>query len=130
MSLNVRVITPERIVWNALAEELILPTTTGQIGILTDHASLLSGLDIGVMRLKTGGIWISFVLMEGFAEIENNNITILCTGAEEAASVDSTVAQAALKKAITTVSEATTKKEKIDAAIQLRKAKARLQAIA
>lgn len=130
MSLNVRVITPERIVWNALAEELILPSITGQLGILTDHASLLSGLDIGVMRLKTGGIWLSFVLMEGFAEVENNNITILCTGAEEAAAIDSTVAKAALEKAVLTAGRAVTKKEKIEAAIQLRKARARLQAIA
>ena len=78
MSLNVRVITPDRIVWDANAEELILPSSTGQLGILTDHAPLLTALDIGVMRLKTGGNWISFVLMEGFAEVEDNKITILC----------------------------------------------------
>ena len=42
MSLNVRVITPDKVVWDAVAEELILPSSTGQIGILTDHAPLLT----------------------------------------------------------------------------------------
>ena len=130
MSLNVRVITPDRIVWDANAEELILPSSTGQLGILTDHAPLLTALDIGVMRLKTGGNWISFVLMEGFAEVEDNKITILCNGAEEGASIDASTAQAALKKVTLLVDEAATKKEKIEATIELRKAKARLQAVA
>ena len=130
MSLNVRVITPDRIVWDANAEELILPSSTGQLGILTDHAPLLTALDIGVMRLKTGGNWISFVLMEGFAEVEDNKITILCNGAEESASIDAYTAQAALEKVTLLVDEAATKKEKIEATIELRKAKARLQAVA
>ena len=42
MSLNVRVITPDKVVWDASAEELILPSSTGQLGILTDHAPLLT----------------------------------------------------------------------------------------
>ena len=130
MSLNVRVITPDRIVWDANAEELILPSSTGQLGILTDHAPLLTALDIGVMRLKTGGNWISFVLMAGFAEVEDNKITILCNGAEEGASIDASTAQAALEKVTVLVDEAATKKEKIEATIELRKAKARLQAVA
>jgi len=130
MSLNVRVITPDRIVWDANAEELILPSSTGQLGILTDHAPLLTALDIGVMRLKTGGNWISFVLMEGFAEVEDNKITILCNGAEEGASIDASTAQAALEKVTVLVDEAATKKKKIEATIELRKAKARLQAVA
>ena len=130
MSLNVRVITPDRIVWDANAEELILLSSTGQLGILTDHAPLLTALDIGVMRLKTGGNWISFVLMEGFAEVEDNKITILCNGAEEGASIDASTAQAALEKVTLLVDEAATKKEKIEATIELRKAKARLQAVA
>ena len=130
MSLNVRVITPDRIVWDANAEELILPSSTGQLGILTDHAPLLTALDIGVMRLKTGGNWISFVLMEGFAEVEDNKVTILCNGAEEGSSIDLKTAQAELEKVTLLVDEAETKKEKIEATIELRKSKARLQAIA
>jgi F-type H+-transporting ATPase subunit epsilon len=130
MSLNVRVITPDKVVWDAAAEELILPSSTGQLGILTGHAPLLTALDIGVMRLKGDTGWTSIVLMEGFAEVENNKVTILCNGAEEASSIDKTAAQDELEKVTLLVDEATTKKEKIEATIELRKAKARLQAIA
>ena len=130
MSLNVRVITPDKVVWDADAEELILPSSTGKLGILTDHAPLLTALDIGVMRLKTGTEWTSIVLMEGFAEVENNKVTVLCNGAEEANSIDAAKAQADLEKVTLLVDEATTKKEKIEATIELRKAKARLQAVA
>ena len=130
MSLNVRVITPDKVVWDAMAEELILPSSTGQLGILTDHAPLLTALDIGVMRLKTDAGWTSIVLMEGFAEVEDNKVTILCNGAEEASSIDLTTAQTELEKVTLLVDEATTKKEKIEATIELRKAKARLQAVA
>ena len=130
MSLNVRVITPDKVVWDAMAEELILPSSTGQLGILTDHAPLLTALDIGVMRLKSDAGWTSIVLMEGFAEVEENKVTILCNGAEEGTLIDLKTAQDELEKVTLLVDEATTKKEKIEATIELRKAKARLQAVA
>ena len=130
MSLNVRVITPDKVVWDAMADELILPSSTGQIGILTDHAPLLTALDIGVMRLKSNDNWTSIVIMEGFAEVEENKVTILCNGAEEGSSIDAKTAQEELEKVTLLVDEATTKKEKIEATIELRKAKARLQAVA
>ena len=130
MSLNVRVITPDKVVWDASAEEIILPSSTGQLGILTDHAPLLTALDIGVMRLKTEGDWTSIVLMEGFAEVEDNKVTILCNGAEEGNSIDLKTAQAELERVTLLVDEAETKKEKIEATIELRKSKARLQAVA
>ena len=130
MSLNVRVITPDKVVWDAMADELILPSSTGQIGILTDHAPLLTALDIGVMRLKSDAGWTSIVLMEGFAEVDENKVTILCNGAETGSSIDLKNAQEELERVTLLVDEVTTKKEKIEATIELRKAKARLQAVA
>jgi F-type H+-transporting ATPase subunit epsilon len=129
MSLNVRVITPDKVVWDASSEEIILPSSTGQLGILTGHAPLLTAIDIGVMRLKTAGSWSTIVLMEGFAEVENDKVTILCNGAEEGSQIDLRDAQANLEKVTLLVDEAETKKEKIEATIELRKAKARLQAV-
>ena len=129
MSLNVRVITPDKIVWDANADEIILPSSTGQLGILTGHAPLLTAIDIGVMRLKVAGNWSTIVLMEGFAEVDNNKVTILCNDAEEGSSINLGIAQAQLEKITLLVDQAETKKEKIEATIELRKSKARLQAI-
>ena len=130
MSLSVRVITPDRVVWNAEAEELILPSKTGRIGILTGHASLLTALEIGVLRLKSeDSSWTTIVLIEGFAEVEKNVVTILCNAAEEGSSLDIKQAQEELDKVTLLVNEASTPKETIEATLELRKAKARVQAI-
>ncbi len=53
MTLTVRVLAPDKTVWDAAAEEVVLPSTTGQLGILTGHAPMLSALDTGVMRVRT-----------------------------------------------------------------------------
>ena len=81
------------------------------------------------MRLKTDGNWMSIVLMEGFAEVDNNKVTILCNGAEEGSSIDRSAAESELEEVTLLVDQAESKKEKIEATIQLRKAKARLQAV-
>ena len=129
MSLIVRVITPDRIVWNGKAEELIIPTSTGQIGILKDHAPLLTTLDIGVMKIKSKAGWSSIAVMGGFGEVEENNkVLVLCNAAEEGGSIDAKAAQDELEKVTLLVDQATTLKEKLRATRELLKARARLQA--
>nr|YP_009051105.1 ATP synthase CF1 epsilon subunit [Galdieria sulphuraria]AIG92548.1 ATP synthase CF1 epsilon subunit [Galdieria sulphuraria] len=128
MGLNIRVIAPDRIVWNAKAEEIILPTSTGQLGILSGHAPLLSALDIGVMRVRIKNNWTSIVLFGGFAEVENDEIIILVNGAEEASVINLDKANKDLIESSSLLNEAKTNKEKIEATQKLRKAKARVQA--
>lgn len=129
MPLNIRVITPDRTIWDAEAEEAIIPSTTGQIGILKDHAPLLTALDIGVMTVRIDKIWTPIVLMGGFAEIENNQLTILVNGAEEASDIDADSAEKNLSQALEDLNKAQSEREKINAKQNLRKAKARLQAV-
>lgn len=99
MALNVRVITPDKTVWDDNAEEIVLPSTTGQLGILKDHAPLLTALDIGVMRVRPDKEWKSIAVMGGFAEIENNQVKVLVNGAELGDSIE-------LEKARTEYNEA------------------------
>jgi F-type H+-transporting ATPase subunit epsilon len=128
MTLKIRVIAPDRTVWNAEAEEVILPSSTGQLGILTGHIPLLTALDIGVMRVRVEKDWIPIVLLGGFAEVENNIITILVNGAEEGSDINIEKAQTSLEEATSMLAEAATNKEKIEATQQIRKARARVQA--
>lgn len=129
MTLKIRVIAPDKTVWDASAEEVILPSSTGQLGILTGHIPLLTALDIGVMRVRIDKEWQPIILLGGFAEIENNNITILVNGAEEASNIDINTAQNSLEEATIALAEAETNKDKIEATQNLRKARARIQAI-
>ena len=128
MGLHISIIAPDRTVWDSNAEEVILPSSTGQLGILRDHAPLLTALDIGVMRVRTDKEWTPIVLMGGFAEVENNELTILVNGAEEASSIDKEEAQKELEEMTARFNEAETSKERIEATQNLRKARARVQA--
>lgn len=110
------------------AQEIILPSSTGQLGILTGHAPLLTALDIGVMRVRVDKEWMPIVLLGGFAEIENNQLTILVNGAEEASQIDLSEAEKNLDTATQLLSDASSNKEKIEATQKIRKARARVQA--
>ena len=129
MTLQIRVIAPDQIVWDANAEEIILPSSTGQLGILTNHIPLLTALDIGVMRVRIDKEWQPIILLGGFAEIENNNITILVNGAETVPDINIEDAQTNLEQATQQLADANSNKEKIEATQNLRKARARIQAI-
>jgi F-type H+-transporting ATPase subunit epsilon len=63
MNLQVCIMTPDEIFWNEQAEEIILPTNTGQMGVLTNHAPIITALDIGVMSIRTNKDWTSVALM-------------------------------------------------------------------
>ena len=128
MALHISIIAPDRTVWDSNAEEVILPSSTGQLGILRGHAPLLTALDIGVMRVRTDKEWIPIVLMGGFAEVENDELTILVNGAEEAASIDKDKAQKELEEMTIRFNEAESSKDRIEATQNLRKARARVQA--
>jgi len=128
MSLHVSIIAPDRNVWDSNAEEVILPSSTGQLGILKGHAPLLTALDIGVMRVRVDKDWIPVVLMGGFAEVENDELTILVNGAEEGSKINSEEAQKNLEEMTLRFNEAESSKEKIEATQNLRKARARVQA--
>mgnify|MGYP005664987219 CR=1 FL=1 len=51
MTLNVRVIAPDEKIWDSEAQEIILPSTTGQLGILGGHAPLLTALDLSLIHI-------------------------------------------------------------------------------
>ena len=128
MSLHISIIAPDRTVWDSNAEEVILPSSTGQLGILRGHAPLLTALDIGVMRVRTDKEWTPIVLMGGFAEVENDELTILVNGAEEGSSIDKEAAQKELEEMTVRFNEAESSKDRIEATQNLRKARARVQA--
>ena len=110
---------------------MILPSTTGQLGILPGHVSLLTALDVGVMRLRSGKDWTSIALMGGFAEVEADEVTVLVNTAElgdkiDAAAGEKQVEEAQLRAAGFEGQPPST--EKVKAVQNLARARARLQA--
>ena len=99
MTLNLRVLAPDQSVFEGPVDEVILPSSTGQLGVLTGHVSMLTALDSGVLRLREGSSWKAIALLGGFAEVESNEVTVLVNGAELGSSIDRTTAEREFEKA-------------------------------
>ncbi|ACK67618.1 ATP synthase F1, epsilon subunit [Rippkaea orientalis PCC 8801] len=131
MALQVRVITPDKIVWDGDVEEAILPSTSGQLGILPSHAPLLTNLDIGVMRVRLDKDWKSLVVMGGIAEVEQDILQVLVNSAEIGDDITKEDAQADFSEAQSRLEEAnkgSDRREQIKASQAYKRARARLQA--
>jgi len=131
MTLNLRVLAPDQSVFDDTADEIILPSTTGLLGILPGHISMVTAIDFGVLRVLKNGNWDSIALTGGFAEVESNEVTVLVNKAEMGKNIDSAKAEAELEKAKNQLSQTQDKQtstEKIKAQEALNKAKAWFQA--
>ncbi|KAK8289116.1 hypothetical protein V6Z11_D07G167000 [Gossypium hirsutum] len=95
MTLNLCVLTPNRIVWDSEVKEIILSTNSGQIGVLPNHAPIATTVDIGILRIRLNDQWLTMALMGGFARIGNNEITILVN--DKGCDIDPQEAQQALE---------------------------------
>ena len=129
MVMSIRVLTPDRVICSTKAEEVILPGLTGQVGILDGHASLITALDTGLLRIKLAEKWTPIILCGGLAEIDSNQVTVLVNDVEELSSIELTEATQALEKATSAIENAETSKSRLDASIELKKATARLEGI-
>nr|YP_010982127.1 ATP synthase CF1 epsilon subunit [Habropetalum dawei]UZP15852.1 ATP synthase CF1 epsilon subunit [Habropetalum dawei] len=129
MTLNLCVLTPTRIVWDSEVKEIILSTNSGQIGVLPNHAPLVTGVDIGILRIRLTDQWLTVALIDGFARIDNNEITILVSDAEKGSDIDPQEAQQILEMAEANLRKAEGKRQTIEANLALRRAKTRVKAI-
>ena len=131
MTLNLCVLTPNRTVWNSKVNEIILSTNSGQIGVLPNHASVATAVDIGILkiRLTPNDGWLTMALMGGFARIGNNEVTILVNDAEKASDIDPQEAQQTLEIAEANLRKAQGKRQTIEANLALRRARTRVEAI-
>lgn len=93
--LQCSVITPERQVLETPAASVVIPAHDGLIGILRGRAPLLCELGIGVLRVDSEEYFVD----GGFAQVLDNNVTILTERAAAADKVDRAEAEAALTEA-------------------------------
>jgi len=129
MTMNIRVLTPDRVICSTMADEVVLPGLTGQIGVLEGHASLITALDTGLLRIKLENKWTPIILCGGLAEIDRNRVTVLVNDVEELVTLELSEVTNELEKATLAIENAETSKAKLDAVIELKKATARVEAL-
>ena len=129
MRLEVRILTPGSIFQNEEADELILITSTGQIGILSGHAPLITALDIGSILVRKQSNWNSLALIGGFALVQQNKVTILVNEAVSSSEVDKNEAEKTLSDTTNRLNQASSEKEKVEATLAFKRARARYQIV-
>ncbi|HBR80716.1 MAG: ATP synthase epsilon chain [Candidatus Uhrbacteria bacterium GW2011_GWE2_45_35] len=104
--LTIKIVTPERIVFEGEAESLSVMTETGEITLLPDHIPLVTSLRPGEMRLKQNGEENLMVVSTGFLEVRpGNQIVVLADTAERVEELELEKIEAAREEARKILSE-------------------------
>ena len=75
--MTVNILTPDKQLYEGEATYVGLPGTDGSLGILSNHAPLVTTLRKGEITLKTDGEEMTFEVNGGTVEVLNNHVTIL-----------------------------------------------------
>jgi len=98
-TMQLEIVTPERLVVNEAVEYIEIPGKTGYLGVLPGHAPLISELAAGELTYRTGNQTKRVAVAWGFAEVLQTKVTVLAETAEKAEEIDTARAEAAKKKA-------------------------------
>ena len=99
MALKLEILTAERQVYSGEVDIVIAPGELGELGILPQHASLLTPLQPGELRIRKGNEEITMTVTGGFMEMFQDTLTVLADAAERAEEIDIERAQEAMRKA-------------------------------
>ena len=126
MTLQVEVVSPERILWTGEADRVIARTIGGgEIAFLTGHAPFVGALDIGTVRVHSeAGVDDTIAVHGGFVEVSHDRVTVLSDVAEVASQIDVERARAAAERA----EHALRAEHDVETEAALRRARVRIEA--
>ena len=91
--ITLTVVTRERKIVEAEVQEVILPASDGEIGVLPGHTPLLTTLKVGIMRYRSGSDVKQLVLSWGFAEVLPDRVIVLAERGFLPSEVDAAAAE-------------------------------------
>jgi F-type H+-transporting ATPase subunit epsilon len=121
------IVTTERKVLSEMVDIVVAPGELGEFGVLHGHVSFLCKLKVGELRYRIGEVSQRVAIMGGYAEVANNQVTVLATAAEVSSEIDIMRAKAARERAERHIAEAKDKLEFTRAQAALQRATARLK---
>jgi len=99
MPLTLEIVTPEARVYSDTIDTVVIPTTSGEVGILPGHIPLLTQVEHGELRVTKNGQTTFLAVSGGFAEVEGDNVRVLAENAISVEKIDETAVEAAMKRA-------------------------------
>lgn len=85
--LNLKIITPEKVIFDEEVDEVLVETDKGQTGILPHHISLMTKIIPGELRLKNNSKTTVMATGAGLLQVADNNVSILTDLAQNAADI-------------------------------------------
>ena len=98
-SLELQIVTPDRLVVREQVDEVQIPGSEGYFGVLPGHTPLLASLAVGELWYRKGQEKTYLSIAGGFAEVLPDRVTLLATLAEKAEEIDVARAEAAKQRA-------------------------------
>ena len=92
--LKLEIVTPERKVVEIETDSVTVPTASGEAGILTNHAPLISALKPGILTYSGKGGAEKLAMSSGFVEVGSDQVSVLTDIAESADEVNAEQARA------------------------------------
>lgn len=99
MTIRCEIVSQDRMVWEGEADMVIVPGEAGEMGILPNHAPLLSTLRYGFLKVRQKGNEEVFTIAGGVIEVQPDLITVLADSAENVEEIDVARAEAAKRRA-------------------------------
>ncbi len=125
--LKFEIVTAERMVYSDDVDVVIAPGVEGQLGILPNHASLLTMLQPGDLVVRKEGEETEMFVSGGFLEVMQNRVTLLADVAERAEEIDVARAEEAKRRAEERIKQAPPEMDLAVAEAALRRALARIK---
>ena len=127
-TMRLEIATAERVVYSEDVEILVAPGMDGQLGILPNHAPLLTALQPGEIRVVREGEESYMAVSGGFLEVMANRVTILADTAERAEEIDIERAEEAMQRAQERIESSVSAMDLQRALASIRRSQARLLA--
>jgi len=97
--LMLEIVTPEKMAFSGKVEDVTIPGTEGEFGVLRGHAALLSSLDVGELNYVKDGKRTFYAVNTGYTEVTTGKVTILVETAERSDLIDKERAKRAKENA-------------------------------
>ena len=99
MPLQLDIVTPEKKIFSDTVDNVYLPGADGEMGILPQHAGLVTALKPGELRFLHNGKVETLAIGSGFAEVTQSKVVVLTDSALGESEIDADHAEAAIKRA-------------------------------
>lgn len=76
MSLNLKIVSPEKVVYEGPVERVVVSGTSGEFEILVNHAPIISTLEKGRLVFHDSEGQHELMVNGGFVEVQKNNVNI------------------------------------------------------